>query len=280
MLNLIKMNLYSLVRTMSFWVMIAVTVMMAVLGVVVTNSDMEYMAEQPSVEQSAENNEIEVGIVIESDEAWAENEIPAADLFQTMIAGGMLALLAAIFIAIYTNAEQKTGFIKNIAGQLPKRGLLSLAKLAGIAVELLIMFALFIAVTFVGAKIMWGDRFVLGSAGDMIKMIAVQYLLHLAYCSLVQMICTIARGAGIGMTFGIFYCSGLVLFAYQGINYVIHKLGADDFDISKYDLIQHIESATTTADNETIIKCVIAGAVYLVVCTAVSMIVMQKRDIK
>lgn len=289
MLNLIRMNLYSLVRTMSFWIMVAVTIMLSVIIVVTTNAGIEDMTDQPAAEQmaeaseqAAEEDDIVVGVTVnyDYDEAMAKNKIPAIDFLEAMLSGGVIALLAAIFIAIYTNAEQKTGFIKNIAGQLPKRGLLSLAKLAGIAVELLIMFAVFILATLISAKIVLGDKFVFGSAGDIIKLVAVQYLLNLAFCSLVQMFCTIARGAGIGMTVGIFFCSGVPMYIYNGINYVVHKLGAEDFDISKYDLIRYIGTATTTADNETIIKCVIAGAAYLVVCTAVSIIVMQKRDIK
>lgn len=296
MLNLIRMNLYSLVRSMSFWVMIFVTALIAVFCVVMTNSDLEYMSEQQSkIEQNAiqgmvigfgqsieeeDDDEIITGITVDTNEEWIDGNIEIGSFLVMMFSSGMLALVAAVFMAIYTNAEQKTGFIKNIAGQIPRRGLLSLAKLAGIAVDLLIIFAVFIIAAVICGKIIWGDKLVLGDWGDIIKVSAIQYLLHLAFCTIVQMLCTVARGAGIGMTIGIFYCSGMTDLVYMGINYVIGKLGAEDFDIGKYDLMNYMSSAAVGADSDTLIKCVIAGAVYLAVCTAVSIIIMQKRDIK
>ncbi len=300
MFNLIKMNLYRLVRTMSFWVMIAVTAVVAVFSVAVTNVDMEYMAEQEpaAVQQPAEdaasgfmvgftkdeqvNEEDEnvAGIYFDTQDEWVEQDIEVVSLIQVMVSSGIVALLAAIFIAIYTNTEQKTGFIKNIAGQLPKRGMLSLAKLIGIATELFIMFSVHILATVISGKVIWGDKLVLGNIEDIVKIIALQYLLHLAFCAFVQMLCTTARGSGIGMTIGIFFCSGFTNFVYLGINYVIEKLGAKDFDISKYDLMTYVKSLTAAADSDMLTKCLIAGAVYLSVCAAVSIIVMQKKDIK
>ncbi|MDO4943761.1 MAG: hypothetical protein Q4E74_01015 [Ruminococcus sp.] len=283
MLNLIRMNLYSLFRTVSFWVMIAVTAVIAVFFVYMTNVDIEYMSEENSAaEQTAQQtdeNEITVGIAVETLDEWVDQGIEMVSLFQVMGSSAIIALLASIFVAIYTNAEQKTGFIKNIAGQLPKRGMLSLAKLSGIAVELLIMFGVYILATVISGKIILGDKLVLGDVGDLIKIIAVQYLLHLAFCSFVQMLCTVARGAGIGMTVGILFCSGMTSLVYMGINYVVSKLGAEDFDVSKYDLMTYIGSASAS-DSDMMTKCIIAGAAYLVICTAVSMLVMQKRDIK
>lgn len=301
MFNLIKMNLYSVVRTVSFWVMIAVTAVVAVFCVKMTAVDLQYMADnQSTVEQEADADDTQgltisydndgneetvyedetVGITIDSDEKWVHGDVDFDMLMMGMFRGGMIALIASVFIAIYTNAEQKTGYIKNIAGQLPKRGMLSLAKLVGIAVELLIMFAVFIVAGVICGKIVFEDRFVFNNIGGALKVIALQYLLHLAFGSIVMMFCTIARGSGIGMTIGIFYCSNMTSIIYTGINFVLKKLGVENFNISKYDLMGYIMSANVGADSDTLTKCAIAGVIYIAVCTAVSMVIMQKRDIK
>lgn len=301
MFNLIKMNLYSVVRTVSFWVMIAVTAVVAVFCVKMTAVDLQYMEDnQSAVEQqtdiedaqgltisyndegnteNADDNEA-IGITFDSDEKWVNGDIDFDMLMMGMFRGGMIALIASIFIAIYTNAEQKTGYIKNIAGQLPQRGMLSLAKLVGIAAELLIMFAVFIVAGVICGKIVFEGRFVFNNIGGALKVIALQYLLHVAFGSIVMMLCTIARGSGIGMTVGIFYCSNMTSLIYTGINFVLNKLGIEKFDISKYDLMGYIMSANVGADSDTLTKCAIAGVIYIAVCTAVSMVIMQKRDIK
>lgn len=48
MFNLIKMNLYSVVRTVSFWVMIAVTAVVAIFSVKMTAVDLQYMEDNQS----------------------------------------------------------------------------------------------------------------------------------------------------------------------------------------------------------------------------------------
>lgn len=134
MLNLIKMDLYRMFRSVSTWVILIFTVGIAVFCVTMANMDVDAMAEDPQyAQESAEeiaagnaasdtdmsNADRQIGIYAESDPAWVSGEIDAGELISTQMTSGMLTLLCVIFAAIFGSAEQKNGYIKNIAGQLP-----------------------------------------------------------------------------------------------------------------------------------------------------------------
>lgn len=291
MLNLIKMDLYRLVRTLSFLVMIAVTVMISIVTVSLTNMDIEMIREEnekaPQTEQTAqaeadgEEEEMNIGITVQTEESWLEGDIELVDLVCAIMSGGVLMVLCAIFVSLFVNAEQRTGYIKNIAGQLPCRGLLSVSKLLGIAVLLLAMFAAFVGGTFVTAEICLGDTFKLGDVSELVKVLAVQYALHFAFSAFVAMLCTVSRSTALGMVIGIILCSGLMTMVYQALNKLIQKADSlADFDLTKYPIETKVIEVTASAGSDVYIGALITGAIYLVFSIIISMTVTQKRDIR
>lgn len=293
MLNLIKMDLYRLVRTMSFWVMLVVTVAVAVFGVAMASIDMGMMLdEQQSYSETAEDNpsenseidaedEMNIGVTVETKEEWLDNDIELADFLQVIMGSGMLLIISSIFVAIFVNAEQKNGYIKNIAGQLPMRGLLGVSKLAGVAVQVLTVFIMYTIGTVIAAQIWFGDKLVMGDISELLKFIGVQFILHFAFCTFVAMLCTVSRSAVLGMVVGILINSGLTIFLYEGINKLLNKISIlEDFDISKYALESNVYAVTSSSGSDIIIKAIVTGAIYFIICAAISMAVVQKRDIR
>ncbi|MGN0622975.1 MAG: hypothetical protein ACI4JA_03375 [Oscillospiraceae bacterium] len=287
MLNLIKMDLYRLVRTISFWVMLAVTVAVSVFCVEMANIDMTLMQEesadssQTAQQETSDEEDVNIGITVETKEEWLDGEIELSDYLYVVMSGGILLIICSIFVAIFVNAEQKTGYIKNIAGQLPFRGLLSVSKLAGVAVQVLAVFVMAVIGTVAAARMCFGDRFVIGDISVLAKMLGVQYVLHFAFSTFVAMLCILSRSAALGMVTGIVINSGIMEFAYQGLNKLVHKIGAlKDIDISKYPIESNVYAVTASADADTFVRALITGAVYFAVCVVISMTVTQKRDIK
>ncbi len=299
MFNLIRMNLYSMVRARAFIVMVIVTVVVSVFNVAMLNMDLDYAVENGQQQTEAEDIDIDAdekgagftvtyedepvadaGVSLSIDDSWVNSDIHLLNLTEMIFSSGIFLILVSVFIALYTNMEQSNGYIKNIAGQLPMRGLLSVSKLMGIAVELLIMMALFTAATVISGKIYFGDKLVIDSIGTLLKYLGINYFLNLAFAAFIQMICTIARGAGIGMTIGIFCCSGIAQMIYSGISYLLSKIGLENVNIHKYTIEAQVMSVVSSSDSETLSRGVIVGAAYLIVCTAVSIFMLQKRDVK
>ena len=120
MFNLIKMDLYRMFHSVSTWVILLLTVGVAVFCIAATNIDIELMAEDPQYaekmldeteeEEAAASQELQLGISAESDPHWIYGDIDAGDLLSIEIKSGIVTLLVVIFAAIFAGtAVRATG---------------------------------------------------------------------------------------------------------------------------------------------------------------------------
>ncbi len=285
MLNLIKMDMYRMVRTVSFWVMCIVAAAMAIFSVYMTEVEMSMdreiaLMEQPEALQDTKPEDaLTIGVYVDTDPAWAEEDIPYTDLVSKNFSGMLVLLLCAIFPPLFVNAEQKHGYIKNIAGQLPHRGMLIISKLVVIAIQVLLIFVVFMLAIAVSGLIIWGNRLVFDDFGKLMGVIAIQYLLHLAFSAVIAALTVVTRSTGISMTLGILVATGFMQMIYFGVN---HLFESNDigFDITSYMLDCCVGQMSPITESIDIIRIIIVGAVYLMVSAVTSVIIMQKRDIR
>ena len=290
MLNLIKMDLYRMFHSLSTWIIILFTAGTALFCTVMVQGDLEAMAEDSAYAQQMEqeinasndgNEDRSIGFYSESDPEWVEGKIDAGEFISSQIQSGLLTLLVVIFAAVFGNAEQKNGYIKNIAGQLSNREILALSKLAASAVQIFIMFMVFIAATGVRGKILWGERFFLDSPADMLSFFGTQYLLNLGIAALILFFCILTRSSAFSMTAGIVMVTGLFIPLYSVINRAVYKIRPSwDFDISLYLPDGNIALAGIHASSEILIRASVVGAAFAVVCAAAAALIMQKRDVR
>ena len=307
MINLIKMDLYRMVHSISTWVMLLVTVGIALFCVAMVNIDLEDMAENPQYSEETsqmgivsfqievktqdaqeeteetENSEEEqqIGLYADSDPGWIEGQILAGDLISTQLESGILTLLCVIFAAIFFNGDQRNGFLKNIAGQYPNRGILVISKMTAAAVQILLMEIVFAIATGVTAEIIWGEQFVLGSLPQMLPFLCVQYLLNLGAAGLILLLCTLTRSAAFGMTAGILMIMGLLLPVYSVIERAFAALlPSIRLNISQYVLEGNIGVAGMEASSDILTRASMVGAVCLVLSVLLAMVIMKKRDIR
>lgn len=307
MINLIKMDLYRMVHSICTWVMLLVTVGIALFCVAMVNIDLEDMAENPQYSEETsqmgivsfqievktqdaqeeteetENSEEEqqIGLYADSDPGWIEGQILAGDLISTQLESGILTLLCVIFAAIFFNGDQRNGFLKNIAGQYPNRGILVISKMTAAAVQILLMEILFAMATGVTAEIIWGEQFVLGSLPQMLPFLCVQYLLNLGAAGMILLLCTLTRSAAFGMTAGILMIMGILLPVYSVIERAFAALLPSlRLNISQYVLEGNIGVAGMEASSGILTRASMVGAVCLVLSVLLAMVIMKKRDIR
>ncbi len=287
MLNLTKMDLHRLFRIKSFWIMIAVTVFVSFFSVYMTYFDVTSheaivvdMTDMSVSEAQPEEADVTFGVYVDTKPEWADR-IDFTNLINSNITGQLLAILCAIFPPLFVNGEQKNGYIKNIAGQLHNRGLLVLSKLAAVAVQVLIIFAVFIFSAAVMGKICWGDKLVFESVSDFAKVFGIHYLLHFSFASLVAALTILIRGSGLGMTFGILCSTGITSLLYALADVLLHKCGvSEEFTVSNYFIENCISIVSPDLSGSDLTRVIAVGAVFLAVSTLISMTVMQKRDIR
>lgn len=287
MLNLIKMDLYRLFRTKSFWIMIAVTIFLAFFSVFMTN--FELTSQQDTVIDMAnasvsdvppEEADITFGVYVDTKPEWADR-IDFTDLVNSNICGQLLAILCVIFPPIFVNGEQKNGYIKNIAGHYHNRGILVLSKLVAVAVQVLVIFAVFFISAAIMGRICWGDNLVFDDIGGFAKISSVHFLLHYAFAALVTAITILMRGSGLGITYGVLSSTGITALLYAFTDIIIHKCGvSDEFSISRYFIESCIGIVGTDLSGGDLTRVIAVGAVFLTASALISMTVMQKRDIR
>ena len=275
MLNLMKMDLYRMFHSLSTWIIILFTVGIALFCVVMVQGDLDAMAEDPAYAQemgqefadsSDGNEDRNIGLYSESDPEWVEGEIEAGEFISSQIQSGLLTLLVVIFAAVFASAEQKNGYIKNIAGQLSNRGILALSKLAASAVQIFLMFLTFI---------------LLGSLTDMLSFLGAQYLLNLGIAALILFFCTLTKSSAFSMTAGIMMVMGLFIPIYSIINRAVYEIQPSwDFDISLLVPDGNIGLAGIHASSEILVRAAAVGAVYVILCSAAAVLIMKKRDVR
>ena len=284
MYNLIRMNVYRLTHSLSTWILLFFTIFMAVFSMVMTNVDIETMRregpEQAAVGE-ASTEEIQLGITVSSDPSWVDGTIFMEDVAAVQIQSGILALLCVIFTAIFITAEQKSGYVKNIAGQFPGRIQLAAGKFFAMALQLLVMLLLFTLVTLLAGTLLWGDRFQLGDPLLFARFLGIQFLLHLGICSLVMLISTFTGSSAAGMTIGILLTCGLGSPVYSLINRGLEALRiGNGFDISRCMAEINIHLAGVHAASDVLIQAVCVGIAFTAVSLFLTTWIIRKRDIR
>lgn len=257
MIHFIKMDVYRLLHSVSTWIMMGIMAVIAVFYVWATSSDLSAMAEDPSyLEPQAaveEDSGVQYGIIMETDPAWINGDIPSGQLLGLLLNSSILMIFCAVFVSLFVGAEHRSGYLKNIAGQLPGCGLLALSKFTAIAVEVLLMFVLYAVFYTLAGFAFFGSRFVPGSGTELFKMLGTQYLLHLGYSALILSLCMATGSSAFSIAVGILGCSGLTTVLYSGISWGIHKINNSiDFDFGHYMLDTNVYAVSGSSPSHDI----------------------------
>lgn len=127
MLNMIKMDLYRMFRTKSMyivWIVLAVAVLFTTF---LCKTDYDSLNKEDASQQeqftepTAEN--INVGMMVTLPTEPGE-KVTVYDIFYANSQGKFYALFLVIFAVLFSTADIGSGYIKNIGGQVQKRGAL------------------------------------------------------------------------------------------------------------------------------------------------------------
>ncbi len=283
MFNLVKMDVYRLIHSKITWVIMVFVIGLAIFSVMMTNSDIQLMQEDPAyaTEDTSDEAERTIGIAIWPEEEWATGQVEIGSLVSAETQSGMLLILCAIFTAIFVNAEQKNGYIKNIAGLFPRREKLVLSKATAIAIQVLFMMAVFTGVMIIMGFALWGSDFYMGSVSKLLGFLAVQYGLHLGFSLVMMLLAVLTRSSAFSMTAGILICAGLMTPVYSVINRAVNDMGSGwTFDINKYMLDGSIAMTGVGADADVMMRSVIVGLAFIAGAALLSMVIMKKRDVR
>lgn len=281
MYNLIKMDLYRLIHSVSTYVFMVLAAALAVFSISMTHLDIKAMEKEllyhtTDAGAGPKDPEFVFGVYVSTNPEWINGDIDCAEMVSAQLQSRLLLLLLSVIITQFVIAERKNGFIKNIAGQFPNRSTMVAGKLAATAVLTFVMFAVSVISLLISSFAFWGNRLAFHSVPGLIKILGVQYLLHFSFACLVAFLCFLFDSSVISMAVGIMLSCGLGTIFYGFVD----KLFGGAFHIEKYTLETNISSVGAQSTPGNLVWAVTVGICFIFVTTAISMLAVQKRDVR
>lgn len=249
MLNLVKMDLYRLVHTISTWIMMVLVILAAFFCVALT-ADI------------------------------SDRYSSVVSILEMLFHGRLFMVLCSVFVTIFVNAEQRNGYVKNLGGSISHRSQLVMSKIVAVAIEIMIAFILFAAAVTIAAKIFFSNQFIIGFPGDLFILLGVQYLLHMGFACFIVLICVLTRSNAFPMVSGILISCNIMSILYSFINKLIYFISNNaEFDINHFMVDCNISSySLKLSANDTFIAIAV-GCAFMIISVACASLVAEKRDV-
>ena len=279
MLNMIRMELYRMVRMKSFWVIVFIVAVINVITVSLDDammSDPELRQAIEAAESQKDNAAANIGMSI----SMKQNEDGSYSFLETITSaakGMLVALFIGIFTVIFATADFNTGYIKNYGGAVKHRWHMVCAKATAVIVYTALFFAMFILSTTLGVYI-GGHKIVMDPAGKIVEVLCIQGLLHVVFGWIIMSICLIIRSNLISMI--ITCCISLHVFAalYELADKGLKKLGWKDASILKYTVSGRIMQYGIDS-REILGSTVVVAVIFAVVFCLGSSLWLTKKDL-
>lgn len=295
MLNLLRMNLYRLLHTKCMCVLLILIIMMGVFSSYMETVDIEKNGEATvesnetsadfmsgfsdgvSMEDEEESSVIELEFGIYVDSPMMENGKPAPLLKHIMadLASGVTLIFITIATVLFVNGEDKSGFVKNIAGQTKHKCNIYISKLLVLILYTLVALILYGFVQCMVLLIYYKGNIAFGMnlLGEALGLVGIHILLYVAFISGLIMLTSICRNTTMGITLGILASCGFSQLIYSGINIIFN------IDLSKYSVVTNINSIAFDAGSKVIICAVVIGIVFNILYNVLGTMWFTKRDV-
>ena len=280
MLNMIRMELYRMVRMKSFWVIIFIVGFINLVTVALNDMVMETPEYQQAIEASQSIREDDVVANIGMGVSLTPNEDGSYN-FLEIICGAAKGMVCALFVGIFTvifaTADFNSGYIKNYGGAVKHRYHMVIAKGIGVMVYTIFFFAVFIASSTVGVLIS-DHSLVFESGSKIFEVLTVQAFLHIVFGWVIMTLCLIVRNNLVSMI--ITSCIAMHVFAalYSLADKGLKKLGWKKAAISDYTVSGRIMQYGTESKN-ILVSTLVVATVFIVLSFVLGSLWTTRKDL-
>jgi len=263
MFNLIKMNLYRMTKAVSSWVILFVAMAIGVLDFAM----LKITVDDPFHLGMAETAGFTSGM----------NWMVA---LQGVFFGTTLLIVIGVFVVIFSNAETKCGFDKNIIGITKSKWKHTLARwisaMIGVTVIMAVTFFVTVALSFI-----FMNSFTAGDLLQFAKILGIIYLFYAAFSAVFFFFTTAFRSSAGGVVASLVISLGVLNMIEMLIDLGFTKLfGQTRYVPSEFFLDGAYGHLSVDSANGTLLKLTLICVVYIVAALGFSMFLQQKRDVK
>ena len=281
MLNIIKMDLYRMLKTKSMYVIWIVLAAILLITTSLCKTDYELLTEKDAMKQeqvtepTADN--LNVGMMVTLPTEPGE-KVTVYDIFFANSQGKLYALLLVIFTVLFSTADISSGYIKNIGSQVRNRGTLIFSRAIALAVFTVLTMAgafLFQAAAngIVFGELEWGNT------KAILSYFVTELALHYALVLICMAIAIILKNNVISMVIAVCLSMNVMTIVYGVINSAIQKIGIQNFQIYKYTITGKLSLLPMNPSGNESLAAFGVAIVFIVMMISLSSVVFQKRDI-
>ena len=281
MLNIIKMDLYRMLKTKSMYVIWIVLAAILLITTSLCKTDYELLTEKDAMKQEQVTepavDNINVGMMVTLPTEPGE-KVTVYDIFFANSQGKLYALLLVIFTVLFSTADISSGYIKNIGGQVGNRGSLIFSRSIALSVfSVLTMTGAFLfqaaANCIVFGELEWGNT------KAILSYFVAELALHYALVLICMAIAIVLKNNVISMVIAVCLSMNVMTIVYGVINSAIQKIGIQNFQIYKYTITGKLSLLPMNPSGNECLAAFGVAIVFIVMMISVSSVVFQKRDI-
>ena len=281
MLNIIKMDLYRMLKTKSMYVIWIVLAAILLITTSLCKTDYELLNEKDAMKQEQVTeptvDNINVGMMVTLPTEPGE-KVTVFDIFFANSQGKFYALFLVIFAVLFSTADISSGYIKNIGGQVGNRGSLIFSRSIALSVfSVLTMTGAFLfqaaANGIVFGELEWGNT------KAILSYFVTELALHYALVLICMAIAIILKNNVISMVIAVCLSMNVMTIVYGVINSAIQKIGIQNFQIYKYTITGKLSLLPMNPSGNECLAAFGVAIVFIVMMISVSSVVFQKRDI-
>ena len=281
MLNIIKMDLYRMLKTKSMYVIWIVLAAILLITTSLCKTDYELLNEKDAMKQEQVTeptvDNINVGMMVTLPTEPGE-KVTVFDIFFANSQGKFYALFLVIFAVLFSTADISSGYIKNIGGQVGNRGSLIFSRSIALSVfSVLTMTGAFLfqaaANCIVFGELEWGNT------KAILSYFVTELALHYALVLICMAIAIILKNNVISMVIAVCLTMNVMTIVYGVVNSAIQKIGIQNFQIYKYTITGKLSLLPMNPSGNECLAAFGVAIVFIVMMISVSSVVFQKRDI-
>lgn len=281
MLNIIKMDLYRMLKTKSMYVIWIVLAAILLITTSLCKTDYELLTEKDAMKQEQVTeptvDNINVGMMVTLPTEPGE-KVTVYDIFFANSQGKLYALLLVIFTVLFSTADISSGYIKNIGGQVRNRGTLILSRAIALAVFTVLTMAGAFLFQAAANGIFFGEL-EWGNTKAILSYFVTELALHYALVLICMAIAIILKNNVISMVIAVCLSMNVMTIVYGVINGAIQKIGIQNFQIYKYTITGKLSLLPMNPSGNECLAAFGVAIVFIVMMISVSSVVFQKRDI-
>ena len=281
MLNIIKMDLYRMLKTKSMYVIWIVLAAILLITTSLCKTDYELLTEKDAMKQEQVTeptvDNINVGMMVTLPTEPGE-KVTVYDIFFANSQGKLYALLLVIFTVLFSTADISSGYIKNIGGQVRNRGTLILSRAIALAVFTVLTMAGAFLFQAAANGIFFGEL-EWGNTKAILSYFVTELALHYALVLICMAIAIILKNNVISMVIAVCLTMNVMTIVYGVVNSAIQKIGIQNFQIYKYTITGKLSLLPMNPSGNECLAAFGVAIVFIVMMISVSSVVFQKRDI-